>query len=165
MWFCPSARWSESDILLKRVGLLVAGVMKSFAVTTKIACPPEAIWAVLTDATTYSDWAAGVHRLEGQIENDALLKLFTVSKPERPMSLRVSAVESPKTFTLSGGLPLNLFRGDRTVTLTPQPDGTTEFSMQEVFSGWLEPIMGRMIPDLTESFEAYATGLKHKCER
>ena len=116
--------------------------MKSFAVTTKIARPPEAIWAVLTDATTYAEWAAGVHRLEGQIENGALLKLFTVSKPQSPMSLRVSDLESPKTFKLSGGLPLNLFRGDRTITLTPQPDGTTEFSMCEVFSGLLAPNHG-----------------------
>jgi len=139
-------------------------VMKSFIATTKISRPPEAIWAVLTDATGYADWATGVHCLEGQIENGAVLKLFTVSKPDRPMKLKVSHLESPKTFTLSGGLPLNLFRGDRTVTLTPQPDGTTEFKMREVFSGFLSPIMGRMIPDLTDSFETYAEALKQKCE-
>ena len=138
--------------------------MKSFVVTTRIMSPPAAIWAVLTDATSYSDWATGVHRLEGQIENGSILKLFTVSKPERSMKLKVSDLESPKTFTLSGGLPLNLFRGDRTVTLTPQSDGTTEFKMREVFSGFLSPIMGRMIPDLTDSFEAYAEGLKQRCE-
>ena len=138
--------------------------MKSFVATTKIARPPEAIWAVLTDATSYSDWATGVHRLEGQIENGAVLKLFTVSKPERPMTLKVSYLESPKTFTLSGGLPLNLFRGDRTITLTPRSDGTTEFKMREVFSGFLSPIMNRMIPDLTDSFQTYAEALKQKCE-
>ena len=138
--------------------------MKSFVATTKIARPPEAIWAVLTDATSYSDWATGVHHLEGQIENGAVLKLFTVSKPERPMKLKVSHLESSKTFTLSGGLPLNLFRGDRTITLTPQSDGTTEFKMREVFSGFLSPIMNRMIPDLTDSFQTYAEALKQKCE-
>jgi hypothetical protein len=138
--------------------------MKSFAATTRIARSPEAIWAALMDASSYADWATGVHRLEGQIENGAVLKLFTASKPERPMKLKVTHLESPKTFTLSGGLPLNLFRGDRTITLTPQPDGTTEFKMREVFSGFLSPIMGRMIPDLTESFETYAEALKQKCE-
>ena len=138
--------------------------MKSFVATTKIARPPEAIWAVLTDATSYSDWATGVHHLEGQIENGAVLKLFTASKPERPMKLKVSHLESSKTFTLSGGLPLNLFRGDRTITLTPQSDGTTEFKMREVFSGFLSPIMNRMIPDLTDSFQTYAEALKQKCE-
>ncbi len=145
-------------------GYLIATIMKSFVATTKIARPPEAIWAVLTDATSYSGWATGVHRLEGKIENGTVLRLFTVSKPERPMKLRVSHLESPKTFTLSGGLPLNLFRGDRTVTLTPQPDGTTEFKMSERFSGVLSPIMNRMIPDLTDSFQEYAEALKQKCE-
>ncbi|MDB9528589.1 SRPBCC domain-containing protein [Oscillatoria sp. CS-180] len=138
--------------------------MKTFSANINIARPPEAVWAVLMDTSSYSEWATGVHRLEGQIENGALLKLSTVSKPQNFMDLRVSKVESPKTFTVSGGLPLNLFRGDRTVTLTPQPDGTTEFEMREVFSGLLEPILGRMLPDLTESFESYAAGLKQMCE-
>lgn len=138
--------------------------MKSFVATIRIARSPEVIWEVLTNATSYSDWATGVHRLEGQIENGAVLELFTVSKPERPMKLKVSHLESPRTFTLSGGLPLNLFRGDRTITLTPQPDGMTEFKMGEVFSGFLSPIMERMIPDLTDSFKAYAEALKQKCE-
>lgn len=138
--------------------------MKSFSTKITIARPPEAIWAVLMDTASYSEWAAGVHRLEGEIEEEAVLQLFTASKPERPMNLRVRRLLPSETFTLSGGLPLGLFRGDRTFTLTPQPDGTTEFSMSEVFSGLLEPIMGRMIPDLTPSFESYAAGLKKQCE-
>lgn len=119
---------------------------------------------MLMDTSRYADWAAGTQRLDGQIANGEQLKLFTVSKPDKPMTLRVSNLDPKKTFTLSGGLPFNLFRGDRTFTLTPQADGTTEFSMCEVFSGLLSPLLGRLIPDLTESFEAYAVGLKEKCE-
>lgn len=138
--------------------------MKSFSVTINIACPPEKIWAVLMDTSSYSEWATGTQRLDGQIANGEQLELFTVSKPDKPMTLSVSNLETQRTFTLSGGLPFNLFRGDRTFTLTPQADGTTEFTMREVFSGWLSPLLGRMIPDLTEAFEAYAAGLKHQCE-
>lgn len=116
------------------------------------------------DTASYSGWATGVHRLEGEIKEGAVLQLYTNSKPDRSMALRVSNLVRLQTFTLSGGLPFNLFGGDRTFTLTPQPDGTTEFRMYEVFSGLLSPIMGRMIPDLTASFEAYAVGLKQKCE-
>lgn len=137
--------------------------MKNFVATTKIARSPDAIWAVLMDTPSYSDWAPGIHRLEGRIEKGAVLTLFTASNPERPMILKVSHLESPKTFTLSGGLPFNLMRGDRTVTLTPQPDGTTEFKMSEAFSGFLSPILNRMIPDLTDSFKTYAEALKQKC--
>lgn len=138
--------------------------MKTFSASIKIARPPEVIWSVLTDAARYSDWATGIHRLEGQIANGEVLQLFTNSKPQHPMALKVSSLVPPKTFTLSGGLPLNLFRGDRTFTLTPQLEGTTEFSMSEVFSGFLEPLLGRMLPDLTPSFEAFAAGLKQTCE-
>ncbi|MBT9315426.1 SRPBCC domain-containing protein [Leptothoe spongobia] len=138
--------------------------MKSFAVTTIINRPPDAIWAVLTDAASYAEWAEGIHKLEGQISDGGVLRLFTASKPRQPMILHVNQFVAPKTFTLSGGLPFDLFRGNRTFTLTPQSDGTTEFHMCEVFTGLLEPLLGRMIPDLTPSFEAYAAGLKHKCE-
>ena len=139
--------------------------MKSFTVTTIINCPADDIWAVLTDAASYSEWAKGTHKLEGQIVDGGVLKLFTESKPQQPMTLRITKFVAPQTFTLSGGLPLGLFRGNRTITLTPQPDGNTEFNMCEVFTGLLAPLLGRMIPDLTPSFEAYAIGLKNKCER
>ena len=40
----------------------------------------------------------------------------------------------------------------------------TEFSMCEVFSGILAPLLGCMLPDLTPSFEEFAAGLKQTCE-
>lgn len=138
--------------------------MKSFTATTNINRPPTAIWSVLTDAASYSEWATGIHRLEGQIADGGVLKLFTASKPRQPMMLKVKDFVAPKTFTLSGGLPFGLFRGNRTFTLTPQADGSTEFNLREVFTGALEPLLGRMIPDLTPSFEAFAAGLKQQCE-
>ncbi|QQE67321.1 polyketide cyclase/dehydrase (plasmid) [Leptolyngbya sp. BL0902] len=139
--------------------------MKTFSARINIACPPDVIWSVLTDANRYSEWATGIHRLEGQFAQGEVLQLFTQSKPQRSMALTVKTLVRPKTFTLSGGLPLNLFRGDRTITLTPQPDGTTEFYMTEVFSGVLEPLLGRRLPDLTPSFEEFAASLKQACER
>ncbi len=138
--------------------------MKSFETTITIERPMEAVWSVLTDAATYSEWATGTRRLEGQIVKGGVLKLFTASKPQQPMTLKVTKLVAPQTFTLSGGLPFGLFRGNRTFTLTPLSDGRTEFHMCEVFTGPLAPILGGMIPDLTPSFEAYAAGLKHKCE-
>lgn len=138
--------------------------MKSFETTITIDRPADAIWSVLMDTASYPDWATGTHRLEGQIMAGNILKLFTVSKPKQPMILKVTALVASKTFTLTGGIPFGLFRGDRTFTLTPQSDGRTEFHMCEVFTGILEPVFGRMLPDLTPSFEAYAAGLKQKCE-
>ena len=63
-----------------------------------------------------------------------------------------------------GGMPLGLFKGVRTYTLTPAGDGTTRFTMHEEFSGLLSPLMARMIPDMQPSFEQFANGLKAKAE-
>jgi hypothetical protein len=138
--------------------------MRTFSASIKIARPPKVIWSVLTDADRYSEWAAGIHRLEGHFANGEVLQLSTISKPQRPMALTVNNLIPLETFTLSGGLPLNLFRGDRTFNLTPQLDSTTEFRVCEVFSGLLEPLLGRMLPDLTPSLEEFAAGLKQRCE-
>lgn len=138
--------------------------MRSFETTITIARPAASIWSVLADVNSYPEWAVGTHRLEGQMMKGGVLKLFTVSKPQQPMTLKVTNFVAPQTFTLSGGLPFGLFRGDRTFTLKPLSEDSTKFHMREVFTGPLEPILGRMIPDLTPSFEAYAAGLKQKCE-
>jgi hypothetical protein len=62
------------------------------------------------------------------------------------------------------GMPLGLFKGVRTYRLTPQVDGPTTFLMEEVFSGLLEPMISKSIPDMTESFELFADGLKRAAE-
>lgn len=61
-------------------------------------------------------------------------------------------------------MPLGLFKGERTFTLTPQSNGRVEFTLREVFSGLLLPLIGRSIPDLTSTFEQFVAGLKSRAE-
>ena len=63
----------------------------------------------------------------------------------------------------SSGMPLGLFKGIRTFDITPQGD-SVKFQLKEVFSGPMLLIFGRMIPDLTSTFEAFARGLKAEAE-
>ena len=65
---------------------------------------------------------------------------------------------------LTGGMPLGLFKGVRTYSLTPLDGGNTRFTMHEQYSGLLSPLMTRMIPDMQASFEQFANGLKAKAE-
>jgi hypothetical protein len=58
-----------------------------------------------------------------------------------------------------------MFSGVRTYTLTPKSDGTTDFSMVEVFSGIMMLMIGGSLPDLSQSFERYAADLKKEAER
>jgi hypothetical protein len=61
-------------------------------------------------------------------------------------------------------MPLGLFRGMRTFTLEPAPSGT-RFTMEEVYSGPLLPLIRRTMPDLQPSFDAFAAGLRERAER
>jgi hypothetical protein len=64
----------------------------------------------------------------------------------------------------TGGMPLGLFKGERTFTLTPRDDGAVEFAMREVFSGLFSPMIERSIPDLQPAFDEFAAALKKKAE-
>jgi hypothetical protein len=58
-----------------------------------------------------------------------------------------------------------VFKGVRTFTLAPKADGQTTFSMVEVFSGVMLPLIKGSLPDFGPSFEQYAADLKREAER
>jgi hypothetical protein len=57
-----------------------------------------------------------------------------------------------------------MFQGVRTYTLIPRPDGSTTFSMVEVLSGLMLPMIGGSLPDFGPPFEQYAADLKKAAE-
>jgi hypothetical protein len=65
---------------------------------------------------------------------------------------------------MSGGMPLGLFKGARTFTLSTQENGTTKFHMREEYGGPMLPMLWRSIPDLGPSFTQFANGLKQRAE-
>jgi hypothetical protein len=58
-----------------------------------------------------------------------------------------------------------LFKGVRTFELEPRDDGSTDFLMEERFSGVLFALTKRMLPDFRPIFEAFAGDLKREAER
>ena len=138
--------------------------MKSFGAETMIAARPEAIWAILTDAPAYTQWDNGVKRLEGTIAPGEKLKITSEVDPKRAHPIRVTDFEPAARMTWTGGMPLGLFKGVRTFTLTPDGAGT-RFTMREEFTGPLLPLIWRSMPDLGPAFEQFARGLKAKAER
>lgn len=129
-----------------------------------IRAPAETVWAIITDAPAYPEWDSGVVRIEGAIAPGARIKVFSELNPRRGFPVRVSEFEPPVRMTWTGGMPLGLFKGVRTFTLTPGPDSRTRFEMRESFSGPLLPLMRRSMPDFGPSFEQYARGLKDLAE-
>ncbi len=84
--------------------------------------------------------------------------------PRRAFPVKVSAFEPAQRMVWTGGMPLGLFKGERTFTLKPGSNGETEFSMCEAYSGLLAPLICRSIPDLQPAFDEFASDLKRAAE-
>ena len=136
--------------------------MQSYRTEKAIAASPEKVWACLTDPSAYGEWAPSIECFEGEMAQDEQLTMHHTSGNKT--RVKITQMESPRQYILSGGLPLNMVTGTRSFQLTPQVDGTTLFVMEEVFSGWLMPIFGRVIPDLSQSFEDFALALQKRVE-
>ena len=138
--------------------------MKEFSAKVKINAAPETIWALLTDAAGYPDWDPGMLRLEGTVAPGEKITAYTKISPNRAFPVTVSQFVPNEAMTWSSGMPLGLFKGERIFQLTPQADGAVEFFVREQFTGLLLPLIGRTIPDLSQSFIDFAEGLKAKAE-
>jgi uncharacterized protein YndB with AHSA1/START domain len=138
--------------------------MSRYAVTREIHAKPQVIWDLLTDAPAYPNWNPAVLAIAGRIAPGERIELTSVVNPKRPFKLEVTEFNPPHIMVWADGMPLGLFKGVRTYRLTPQLNGPTAFSMEEVLSGLLEPMISKSIPDMTESFELFADGLKQAAE-
>jgi hypothetical protein len=138
--------------------------VKTYSTTTQIHADADTIWAILTDSSTYHDWNKSVEKVEGNIALGEKIKVYAKVSPERAFAVKVQEFVPSKKMVWRGGMPLGLFKGVRTFTLTDENSERVEFSMKEEFSGLMSPLIVRSMPDLTESFELFATSLKAKAE-
>jgi hypothetical protein len=138
--------------------------MKAYDATSMIQASPEAIWAILIDAPKYPSWDSGVQQVEGHIALGEKIKVRSEVNPDRAFPVEVTDFSPGRRMTWSGGMPLGLFKGVRTFTLSPQAAGATKFTVREEYTGPLLPLIWRSMPDLGPSFEQFATGLKQRAE-
>jgi len=138
--------------------------VKIYSTTTEINADADTIWAILTDSSTYHDWNKSVEKVEGNIALGEMIKVYAKISPERAFPVKVQEFVPGKKMVWRGGMPFGLFKGVRTFTLKDKYNGQVEFRMQEKFSGFISPLIVRSMPDLTESFEQFATSLKVKAE-
>jgi hypothetical protein len=120
------------------------------------------IWNLLTDAKDFPRWNSTVTKVEGQIREGGRLRLH-VPGTQRTFTPRVSGVVPDERMTWTGGF-FPLFKGVRTFELRPRDDGSTDFVMQERFSGLMLPFVRGSMPDFGPVFERYANDLKREAE-
>lgn len=136
---------------------------KRYTVSRSIHASADVVWGLLTDSSSYRDWNPAVLSIEGLMAPGSTIKLVSVANPKRIFSLEVTSMEAPVRMTWAGGMPLGLFRGVRSYELASHDAGTT-FSMTEEFTGPLSGLIAKSVPDLTDSFNQFADGLKAAAE-
>ena len=137
--------------------------MKSYEATSVIDAPPDRVWAVLVDAAGYPDWDSGVDKVDGRIAPGEKITVHAAVSKGRAFPVRVAEFEPGRRMVWTGGMPLGLFKGVRTFTLTPQ-GASTGFTVREEYTGPLLPLIWRSMPDLGPSFSQFAAGLKQRAE-
>ena len=138
--------------------------MRYYEATSVIAASAEAVWAVLSDGPGWATWDSGVDGVEGRIVMGETIKIRVKAAPGRTFPVKVTAFEPPVRLQFSGGMPLGLFPGVRTYTLSPAADGGTRFQVREEYTGPLLGLIWRSMPDLGPSFDRFAHGLKLRVE-
>jgi uncharacterized protein YndB with AHSA1/START domain len=138
--------------------------MKQYQASTTINASPEVIWNILTDAEGYPAWDLSMDHIEGKLALGETVKFLT-KLSSQVFPVKVTAFEPNKRMVLTGGMPLGLFKSERTHTLIPEKDGQTKFHTEEIFSGLLLPVFGKNIPDLTDNFKSFVAALKKQAEK
>ena len=138
--------------------------MKTFSTSVVINASPQSIWEILTDSSKWTQWNTTIDKIEGKIAPGEKITVYAKASPGRAFPLKVTEFVPGERMVWTGGMPLGLFRGERTFTLAQHAAGGVEFTMQEVFSGLMSPLIARSIPDLQPSFDEFAAGLKQQAE-
>jgi uncharacterized protein YndB with AHSA1/START domain len=111
--------------------------------------PPEAVWALVSDATRYPSWGPwsdGHYENTGEEAGRGVGAVQVLRSAQRYMGRHTTSVEKILVFeegrhlayTVIGGMPVRNYRAD--VTLTPDADGTRI----RWAATWDNTLLGRM---------------------
>ncbi len=139
--------------------------MLSYSASTTINATPEAIWEILTDVARWAEWNTTVDKVEGEVALGKKVTVYAKVSPGRAFAVKVSVLEPPRKMVWTGGMPLGLFKGERTYTLEPKSDGSVAVTTSEVFSGLISPLITRSMPDMQPSFDEFVVALKKMSEQ
>jgi hypothetical protein len=135
----------------------------AIAVTKSIEAPATTVWNLLTDLVAQSKWNSTLTSIEGKIALGERVSFKVPEAPGQTFSPTVVVYDEAQSMVWR----LNrwpLLVGVRTYRLTPGPNGSTEFSIAEVFQGMMLPLIAKSFPDFGAMFERTALDLKAAAE-
>ncbi|MDH5232657.1 MAG: SRPBCC domain-containing protein [Gammaproteobacteria bacterium] len=139
--------------------------MKQFEAKTTIEAKPEDVWKVLVDVKSWPTWDKYCEKIEGEVALGKKVTAFTKLAPGRGFKVKVSELQENKYMVWSGGMPFGLFVGKREWILKSLGESKVEFTTRETFTGPLVKLFAAKLPDLSEPFQAFVSGLKNKVEK
>src|SRR5215471_5711843 len=139
--------------------------MKEYVTSATIAASPERVWAVLTDGDAYQQWNPEIVRVDGSFAAGARVTAHVrlVDGAVRTVPQRVVEFVPPHRMVWVGGLPLGLFVGRRTFTVTPAAGGA-EFTMHLHMSGPLSGMILKSVGDRQPDIDGFSRALKRRAE-
>lgn len=155
------------------VGVLLGGrlgripeTVAEYVTTSHIHADREAVWKILTDSAGYADWNPEIIGIDGRM---ALLERIKARVKVgggaiRSVTMRVTAFQAPSRMEWTGGLPLGLFVGLRTFTLTPG-DGAVEFRLHLRMSGPLAPLILESVGNRQPEIDSFSAALRARVEQ
>lgn len=138
--------------------------MREFRTKAIINASSDEVWKVITDIKSYPKFDPNCIKIEGDIAKGESILIMSKVRPNRVAKMRVSQIEPNEIMVWESGWPFNLFKSVRTFTVIAKDDQTTEFHMVETFDGHLFNLLSKTIPDMTEAFNSFSTGLKRFIE-
>ena len=135
--------------------------------TTTISAPVEDVWRVLVAFDEYAQWhpVLSLDAKPEQVVVGAKIpgRVAGVDTEAQDVVMTIVAVEAPSRLVWEGGSPDALL-GRHSFVLTAQPDGTTELTESEAFSGPSAPDLIPALGKLTQDYARYGAALKTRAE-
>jgi len=130
-----------------------------------IKASPDKVWALMTNTADFPRWNSTVKSMEGKIGMGDVVKLVATIAPTRSFNLKVIEFVPEKRMVWTDEKTNPMFKGVRTYALSPKADGSTDFTMSEVYTGLMLPMIAGSLPDFRPTFEQYLSDLKKEAEK
>jgi hypothetical protein len=154
---------SENIAINGRASKTKSAFRMEYSAGINIKTKPERVWALMTNAADFPRWNSTVKSIEGRIASGQTIKLIANISPTRTFNLKIIEFIPEKMMVWSDGNAM--FKGVRTYTTTPKADGSTDFTMSEVYTGLMLPMIAGSLPDFRPAFEQYLSDLKKEAEK
>ena len=154
---------SEHIAINGRANKTKSAFRMEYSAGINIKAKPDRVWALMTNAADFPRWNSTIKSIEGRIALGETIKLIASIAPTRTFNLKVIEFVPEKRMVWSDGNAM--FKGVRTYTLSPKADGSTDFTMSEVYTGLMLPMIAGSLPDFSPAFEQYVADLKREAER